>query len=485
MFGIVMLLNLALLLGTATILARATFQPLVTLGDALRSFLREPDRTTTGACLLTKDDVKRGRWGLTREQPMAFVPSTHLLWLHTPSLARWMLTALAWVAACGPAAAGLALLLLTTRRPDASNDSTTASSTLFPVFGTPYTNLPSPAQPTFPATITRSRIDDAAVRTALIAALPQLVLAVLYLAVNALLTTYFLGQEYALFAAGVIPQSSRDEFAPMPRLQPRPLRVSSAPAGQQVTSLYLTLPRPVSWVLLVAFAALGFLASQAVAPVVYMNNTDTSNNTPDDNNNNSSSPSSPTPSQQQPTVALSLNTTALLSLLSILFVLLLFILTLGLRSAPPAPLVNAYDEKRGREIRGNPLAQALRGGSCSAVLSAACHAPRGEYGSARGCVAWGVVAARVQPPPPPQRRASTPMSPLSPATPSPFIPYNDGLNGSDGDVGMVVGRCAFSGNVHIVDPAMAPVEGGLGIGGGVYASPSTGLGFVDLERRYA
>lgn len=52
-------------------------------------------------------------------------------------------------------------------------------------------------------------------------------------------------------------------------------------------------------------------------------------------------------------------------------------------------------------------------------------------------------------------------------------------------MGMVVGRCAFSGNVHIVDPAMAPVEGGLGIGGGVYASPSAGLGFVDLERRYA
>ncbi|CAJ2510470.1 Uu.00g132790.m01.CDS01 [Anthostomella pinea] len=70
---------------------------------------------------------------------------------------------------------------------------------------------------------------------ALMPALPQLVLAILYLTINSLLTTSFPSHETALFAMGS-----------------RALRVSSNPSGRQPTSLYLTLPPPVWWMLLAA-----------------------------------------------------------------------------------------------------------------------------------------------------------------------------------------------------------------------------------------
>ena len=82
----------------------------------------------------------------------------------------------------------------------------------------------------------------------LIACLPQLLLATLYLCVNSLLTVFFLSHESSLFA-----------------IKHRVLRVSGdAPEGEQVTSLYLTLPRPISWFLVVLFAGMGFVLSQRV-----------------------------------------------------------------------------------------------------------------------------------------------------------------------------------------------------------------------------
>lgn len=423
LFGIVMILNLLLVLAMATVLARSTFAPLATVGDALRSFLRRPDPATEGACMLTKRDVRHGRgWGVLGHTPgtgaadgdgarvdtgnssrnreplgTPFVPRTHL-WLHFPSLARWGFATLAWLAACAPAAVGLALLLA---RPGPiggddgevgvplwTTTTTIAPPSLFPPLGTPHTAFASPAQPPA-ADADRGHVDDAAVQTALLAALPQLPVAVLYLAANALLTTYFLGQEYASYAA--IGGAS----------SPRPLRVSSAPAGQQTTGLYLTLPRPVSWLLLVLFAGLGFLASQAVSSLVVMDPILDSDSDP-----------------AAPLVALTLNTTALLALCTALAALAAFTLVLGFRQPPPAPLLGAPEnEKRGSgkaggPPRANPLAQALRGGSCSAVFSAACHPYAAPYPPSRAA-----AQHRHQPSlrPSPRRlsgRLPTPMSPF-------------------------------------------------------------------------
>ncbi|KAI0099499.1 hypothetical protein F4814DRAFT_116919 [Daldinia grandis] len=330
--GVAVLLNLASVISMAIILARSTFDPLVTLGDSIRSFLRNPDPTTANMCLLTKAEVKQGRWGSSEAQ--FFVPANHF-WAQTPSLPRWMLTAFAWLVIGAPTAIAVAFLV-----PKVIENP-------FTPFGVAVPHLtyllPSPVQ---------------AAQMALFAALPQLFLAMLYFVTNSHLTTYFLSHELSLFALG-----------------PRPLRVSSNPAGGQNTSFYLTLPRPVSWALIGWFAAMGFALSQAMFPGVIILSSRRSPN--------------PLPSK---IVAISFSTQALIALLSLLLILILAIVGLGLKRAPTASFASG-------EATGNPMV--LGGGSCSAVISAKCHnhdivAPgQTMQGDDRHLwlrpIAWGVV----------------------------------------------------------------------------------------------
>ncbi|KAI1419384.1 hypothetical protein F5Y12DRAFT_260391 [Xylaria sp. FL1777] len=311
MLAIVALLNIVLVITMAVILTRSTFDPLATLGDAIRSFLRVPDATTADASLLTKTDLQQGRWG--PEATKQYTPRSHY-WLEAPSLARWVLTILSWLAVAGPTAAAIGLL---------ARASSEGISTPFGT-ATPETTF------AFPTALEITEV-------ALVAALPQLLLSFLYLSTNALLTTYFLSHELALFT-----------------LAPRSLRVSSNPAGTQTASLYLSLPRPVSWFLLATFAALGFVLSQAVFPLV--------------------------PSTTPATPSIAFNPQALLILIVLVAVVLFVVLALGLRRTPG-----------GADDGANPLV--LTGGVNSALVSARCHASRSE-GQGEfwlGPVMWGVV----------------------------------------------------------------------------------------------
>ncbi|KAI1100210.1 hypothetical protein F4804DRAFT_344917 [Jackrogersella minutella] len=337
--GIAVLLNLANLISMAVILARSTFEPLVTLGDAIRSFLRFPDPSTANSCLLTKSDVRKGQWATSEAQ--FFVPADQY-WFQTPSLPRWALTVFSWLAIGVPNAVALGLMI--SWNPD-------DPLTLFGVAVPRFSFLP-------PSVFGTAQM-------ALFAALPQLLLGILYFVANSHLTAYFLSHEFSLFA-----------------LSPRPLRVSSNPAGEQTTSLFLTLPRPVSWTLIAWFTAMGFTLSQAVFPGVA-----------------TLSPSSPPPPPADPnppstdnTVAISFSTQALLTLLALLSSLALAILGLGCRRTQAASLASG-------EAKGNPLV--LRGGACSAVVAAKCHnhdvaAPPQHEGRGAGdlwlrAVVWGVV----------------------------------------------------------------------------------------------
>ncbi|KAI1308592.1 hypothetical protein F5Y03DRAFT_404889 [Xylaria venustula] len=319
--AIVALLNIVLVFAMPIILARSTFDPLATLGDAIRSFLRVPDATTANASLLTKTDLQQGRWGA--DATKQYTPRSHY-WLEAPSLTRWVLTILSWLAVAGPTAAAIALMARASSEGISTPFGTATAETTFA--------LPAPIQ------ITQATI---------VTALPQLLLGILYLSTNALLTTYFISHELALFALG-----------------PRSLRVSSNPAGTQTASLYLSLPRPVSWFLLATFAALGFVLSQAVFPLV-----STTTNTNSKTTNMNTTPS------------IAFNTQALLILIVLLAVVLFSILALGLRRTP----VSADDTGN---IGGNPLV--LTGGVSSALVSARCHGRgQGEYWL--GPVMWGVV----------------------------------------------------------------------------------------------
>lgn len=322
--GVVILLNLVTVIASTGILFRRSFKPLVSLGDALSSFLQNPDLTTGGSCLMTKADVRQGRWGLGEAK--FWVPRNYF-WFRSPSLPQWCLTGFFWVALTALTATALAL-------------SVGADRSALSSFGSPHAVylLPSSISP---------------VGAALVAALPQLLLAALYLATNSLMTTYYLSHESSLYALG----------------KPLPLRVTTNPRGFQTTSLFLTLPRPWSWFLAALFAGTAFVLSQSVFLVsVRLTPVTTSSSPP-----------------ATSLTALGFSGTGLLVLLALLLIPALAVISLGCRRAPPAVLANG-------QAVGNPLA--LGGGSCSAVLSARCHAaPREREGRLwERPLTWGAVA---------------------------------------------------------------------------------------------
>ncbi|KAI1811411.1 hypothetical protein GGS20DRAFT_110557 [Poronia punctata] len=308
MLVVAAIIPLILILNMVLLLTKSTLDPLATLGDAIASFLQTPDPTTTSDSLLTKTDIQQGRWGVQGATKQCN-PGSHY-WLQAPSLSRWALTILSWVFVAAPTAAALALMARASSSGVNGPLGTATSETTFSFPGKTAIGMP---------------------QLALICALPQLLLSILYLSTNALLTTYFFSHELSLFALG-----------------PRPLRISSpTPVGAQTSSLYLSLPRPASWLLLLIFAALGFVLSQAVFPS----------------------------SSTTTTSGIAFDPLGLLILFALLATVLFGILALGFR--------------RTATRDGNPLAQLTS--PCSAVLSARCHPASGEGEIWLGLVSWGVV----------------------------------------------------------------------------------------------
>ncbi|KXJ90894.1 hypothetical protein Micbo1qcDRAFT_234164 [Microdochium bolleyi] len=313
------MLSFVVLLCTIAAFVIPHFDPIVTIGDAIRSFLRIEDPTTAERCLMTKLDVKRGRW--ETHEARYFTRGRHW-WFLSPSFTRWLLTALSFLAVAAPATVAVVVMVNNN-----ANDQ-------FPPFGTTTTTTTF----VFPPISSASTVPRV-----ILAALPHLLLAVLYLSANAILTCYFLSHEFSLFAR-----------------QRQQLRVSSNPVSAQTSTLYLTLPRPVSWFLLALFAAMGIIMSQSVFPVMSPTPTDSSITGPD--------------------IKIGLSSTALVVLLGLLGLLLVVILGMGFRRAQSAAV---GDEG----AVGNPLA--LSGGSCSAVISSRCHGRPDEDG--RGAMSWGVT----------------------------------------------------------------------------------------------
>jgi hypothetical protein len=60
---------------------------LVTIGDAIASFLDKPDPTTAGICLSTREDIRKGKW--KNEAAKRWVPKRHF-WFKAASIKRWL-----------------------------------------------------------------------------------------------------------------------------------------------------------------------------------------------------------------------------------------------------------------------------------------------------------------------------------------------------------------------------------------------------------
>ena len=62
---------------------------LVTIGDAITSFLDHPDSRTVGICLATKRDIRKGK-GLWKDQGAKCWASKRHFWFGAASLKRWL-----------------------------------------------------------------------------------------------------------------------------------------------------------------------------------------------------------------------------------------------------------------------------------------------------------------------------------------------------------------------------------------------------------
>lgn len=73
----VILANLGKALCVAAVCLLLTDQPLLTIGDAVSSFIRSPDQATHGCCLLNRDEIRR-QWVRYRKAGTRTLPKTHL-----------------------------------------------------------------------------------------------------------------------------------------------------------------------------------------------------------------------------------------------------------------------------------------------------------------------------------------------------------------------------------------------------------------------
>jgi hypothetical protein len=62
---------------------------LVTLGDAVSSFLEDPDKSTESMCLVTKTDILKGAW--RQDQTRRVYKPVRNFWFRAASLQRWLI----------------------------------------------------------------------------------------------------------------------------------------------------------------------------------------------------------------------------------------------------------------------------------------------------------------------------------------------------------------------------------------------------------
>ena len=216
---------------------RSDLQPLVTLGDAIASFLDIPDATTVGMCLAEDTTFKKRKaknqnqnqyqyHGTTREsefleqQPQEY-KGRRRFWFAAPGWKRWLLIYITCFIALG----AILFLYLTM----------TQNST---GFGTLETNNI--------VTLTNKLASANVESMVLLANSPQFLISLLYFGYNSLFTNMLLGQEWASYAH-----------------ERKSLRVTT-PRGSQRSTYRLQLPYKYGIPLLVAAALLHWLISQSL-----------------------------------------------------------------------------------------------------------------------------------------------------------------------------------------------------------------------------
>lgn len=235
-FIIVIIANLVKVLVMAITMYQHKRPALVTVGDALASFLEDPDPTTQGICLGKKENFFNGPWNA---EPRMYVISKEES-LHS-SGASWS----QWVATSGMFVSTLQKDRLQTNQRRFAITGLSATI-LFAIVYDPKSGL----EWSFGSSIQPSSIKAgrglAISPLIILANIPQLVLSIDYMLLNRLITSMAGSREWSLFAH-----------------QRKGLR-TSVPKGAQRSTYWLQLPLKFSIPLTVASAFLHYLASQSL-----------------------------------------------------------------------------------------------------------------------------------------------------------------------------------------------------------------------------
>ncbi|KAF2155062.1 hypothetical protein K461DRAFT_107278 [Myriangium duriaei CBS 260.36] len=231
-------IKLACLLVT---LLSVRFDPLITIGDAIESFLAIPDRTTEGHGLLEASNIATWTKARISRTP---IPTTPAPWkprrrrlIAAISRRRWWSCTIAFILA----------LVLSTSLLGAGLHSLSTSSITASVL-TLGLGRPIPEQTlSYTPNTSPSESISSFTPNVLITNLPQLLLSALYLLYNDIATRLRLAQEWSAYY-----------------LRPRALRVSHAPRASQRAPPFLQLPPYLALPLMAAMAALHWAVSQGV-----------------------------------------------------------------------------------------------------------------------------------------------------------------------------------------------------------------------------
>ncbi|KAI9801518.1 MAG: hypothetical protein M1833_002750 [Piccolia ochrophora] len=306
---------------------------LVTLGDAIASFLTHPDLSTSGLCTSQRSSFKNSEWSRI-PKAKAWDSRSHR-WGKSASRRRWSMCII--LSTCGLMVA-IAFLIEGLHGLQTSGVEDISMRALWNMgLGTVTSE-----------TIVQNNKISNLIGNVIVANLPQLILSFLYLTYNGLLTCNLMDHEWSQYSQ-----------------VRRPLRVS-LPEGQQTSTYWLELPYAYALPLLSGSALLHWLFSQSLFLVNitfydYKDDETTEFLGLTKENVDASSRS-----------FYNLGFSPMAIVFSV-FVSLILLIGAGLNSLRRYPA-------------GLPA-----GSSCSAVISAACHPPRNDTNASVKHVQWGVV----------------------------------------------------------------------------------------------
>ncbi|KIX08961.1 uncharacterized protein Z518_00039 [Rhinocladiella mackenziei CBS 650.93] len=336
--------NVAKLLLMLIVAFRLRGSPLITIGDAIASFLQRPDLTTEGLCLLTRQDVTRGTEkvgpdgrplpGRLRLWPpdasatkLQGQPATarRYRWSQAASWRRWVftiaLTAIALVVVAGLLAWASKRVVSRTRSISIWKMGFGAVNVNTLINGWDIEKIADPS--------------TQILASILIANLPQTILSFLYLNLNGLLTSMFLADEWSDFAR-----------------ERKTLRVST-PQGRQRSNHFLQLPYRMGVPLMVLSGLLHWLVSQSIFLAIVSEYTPLGD----------------------------LATPVAIATCGFSPVAMLTLILVG-----AATIAGVIGLSRLRYDGGIPLV-----GSCSVAIAAACHRPTWDVDAHLNPVQWGAV----------------------------------------------------------------------------------------------